>query len=74
MVKKKNIKGRAVLSPAMKMADLVNLNYHLLSVLSRLGMDLGFGEITGGDNGRGGLQEAFSGRQCLSADLQCIFL
>ena len=46
MVKKKNIKGRAVLSPAMKMADLVNLNYHLLSVLSRLGVDLGFGEIT----------------------------
>lgn len=46
MVKKKNIKGRAVMSPAMKMADLVNLNYHLLSVLSRLGVDLGFGEIT----------------------------
>ena len=49
MVKKKNMKDRAVLSPAMKMADLVNLNYHLLGVLSRLGMDLGFGEITVGE-------------------------
>ena len=37
-----------MLSPAMKMADLVNLNYHLLGVLSRLGVDLGFGEITVG--------------------------
>ena len=36
-------------SPSMKMADLVNLNYHLLSVLSRLGVDLGFGEITIGE-------------------------
>ena len=49
MVKKKNMKDRAVLSPTMKMADLVNLNYHLLGVLSRLGMDLGFGEITVGE-------------------------
>lgn len=49
MVRKKNMKDRAVLSPSMKMADLVNLNYHLLGVLSRLGMDLGFGEITVGE-------------------------
>ena len=37
---------RIVLSPSLKMADLVNLNYSLLSVLSRLGMTLGFGETT----------------------------
>lgn len=35
-----------VLSPSLKMADLVNLNYSLLSVFSRLGMTLGFGETT----------------------------
>ena len=37
---------RNVLSSSLKMADLVNLNYRLLSVLSRLGMTLGFGETT----------------------------
>ncbi len=46
MVKKRNMKDRTVLSPTMKMADLVNLNYRLLGVLSRLGVNLGFGEIT----------------------------
>lgn len=49
MGRKKTIQERAVFSPSMKMADLVNLNYHLLSVLSRLGVDLGFGEITIGE-------------------------
>lgn len=44
--KKKNMQERTVFSPSMKMADLVNLNYHLLSVLSRLEVNLGFGEIT----------------------------
>ena len=46
MGKRKNIQDRAVFSPSMKLADLVNMNYHLLGVLSRLGMSLGFGEIT----------------------------
>lgn len=41
--------SRSILSPSMKMADLVNLNYRLLSVLSRLGINLGFGEITVAD-------------------------
>lgn len=44
--RKQNILERTVFSPSMKMADLVNMNYHLLSVLSRLGVNLGFGEIT----------------------------
>lgn len=39
-------RDRIVLSSTLKMADLVNLNYSLLSVLSRLGMTLGFGETT----------------------------
>ena len=46
MGKRKNIQDRAVFSPSMKLADLVNMNYRLLGVLSRLGMSLGFGEIT----------------------------
>ena len=38
--------SRIVLSPSMKLADLIELNYSLLIVLSRLGIDLGFGENT----------------------------
>lgn len=41
--------SRMVLSPSMKLADLIELNYALLSVLSRLGIDLGFGEHTVGE-------------------------
>ena len=33
-------------SPDMKMSDLVEINYRLLTVLSRLGMPAGFGEKT----------------------------
>lgn len=33
----------------MKLADLIELNYNLLRVLSRLGINLGFGEITIGE-------------------------
>ena len=33
-------------SPDMKMADLIEANYHLLAVLSRLGIEGGFGERT----------------------------
>ncbi len=33
-------------SPEMKMSDLVEINYRLLTVLSRLGMHAGFGEKT----------------------------
>lgn len=39
---------RPHLSPEMKMADLINLNYRLLEVLSRLEISLGFGDITVG--------------------------
>lgn len=46
MDRNNNIHDKAVFSPAMKMADLVNINYGLLSVLSRLGISLGFGETT----------------------------
>lgn len=35
-----------VFSPQMKMADLIHANYRNLSVLSRLGIPLGFGEKT----------------------------
>ena len=49
MARKKNRMDSVVLSPTMKMADLVNLNYRLLGVLSRLGVSLGFGEITVGE-------------------------
>ena len=38
-----------VLSPSMKLADLIELNYSLLAVLSRLGIGLGFGENTVGE-------------------------
>jgi len=34
------------LNPNMKMAELIEANYHLLSVLSRLGIEGGFGEHT----------------------------
>jgi len=44
---KKNNGGVATLiSPTMKLADLVELNHNLLAVLSRLGVSLGFGEHT----------------------------
>ena len=32
--------------PDMKMADLIEANYHLLAVLSRFGIEGGFGERT----------------------------
>lgn len=34
------------IEPSMKLADLIELNYKLLDVLSRLGVGLGFGEHT----------------------------
>ena len=34
------------IEPSMKLADLIELNYKLLDVLSRLGIGLGFGEHT----------------------------
>ena len=34
------------ITPSMKLADLIELNYKLLDVLSRLGIGLGFGERT----------------------------
>ncbi|MBR5385559.1 MAG: hemerythrin domain-containing protein [Bacteroidales bacterium] len=49
MTAKKNLSGevsRAVFSPKMKMADLVDLNYHLLTVLDRLNIDLTLGEAS----------------------------
>ena len=39
-------KGIKLFSPEMKMADLVEINYRLLAVLARLGMNIGFGEKT----------------------------
>jgi regulator of cell morphogenesis and NO signaling len=30
----------------MKMAEVIHLNYHLLPIISRFGIDLGFGERT----------------------------
>lgn len=38
--------SRLVLSPSMKLADLIELDYSLLIVLSRMGIGLGFGEDT----------------------------
>lgn len=38
--------SRMLISPSMKLADLIEMNYSLLTVLSRLGIDLGFGENT----------------------------
>ena len=46
MKRNDNDSSRMVLSPTMKLADLIELNYSLLIVLSRLGIDLGFGENT----------------------------
>ena len=37
---------RRPLSPAMKMAELMNLNFNMLGVLTRMGMSFGFGEET----------------------------
>ena len=37
---------RIVFSESMKLADLVDVNFKLLNVLSRLGIGLGFGELT----------------------------
>lgn len=37
---------RIVFSESMKLADLIGVNWHLLNVLSRLGISLGFGENT----------------------------
>ena len=37
---------RIVFSESMKLADLVDVNFKLLNVLSRLGISLGFGENT----------------------------
>ena len=37
---------RIVFSGTMKLADLVGANYQLLNVLSRMGIGLGFGELT----------------------------
>lgn len=39
-------KERIVFSESMKLADLIAMNWHLLNVLSRLGIGLGFGENT----------------------------
>lgn len=41
-----SMKNYPAFSPQMKMADLVHVNYKNLSVLSRLGISLGFGEKT----------------------------
>ena len=46
MKRNDNEPSRMVLSPSMKLADLIELNYSLLIVLSRLGISLGFGENT----------------------------
>ena len=35
-----------MITPSMKLADLIELNYRLLDVMSRLGVGLGFGEHT----------------------------
>ena len=40
------MKQDMTIEPSMKMADLIELNYRLLDVLSRLGVGLGFGEHT----------------------------
>lgn len=40
---------RAILSAKMKLAELININYNLLGVLSRFDMKLGFGEETVGE-------------------------
>jgi regulator of cell morphogenesis and NO signaling len=32
--------------PKMKMAEVIHLNYHLLPIISRFGIHLGFGEKT----------------------------
>lgn len=37
---------RIVFSESMKLADLIEVNYQLLNVLSRLGIGLGFGDLT----------------------------
>lgn len=37
---------RILLSETMKLADLVDVNYQLLNVLSRMGIGLGFGELS----------------------------
>lgn len=37
---------RICFSESMKLADLIDINWHLLNVLSRLGIGLGFGENT----------------------------
>lgn len=39
-------KDNRFLSPDMKMSDLVEINYRLIPVLSRLGLNIGFGEKT----------------------------
>lgn len=36
---------RIVFSESMKLADLIDVNFKLLNVLSRMGISLGFGRI-----------------------------
>lgn len=44
-IKKKDAE-KTCLSERMKASDLIDLNFHLLGVLSRMGISLGFGEAT----------------------------
>lgn len=39
-------KERIVFSETMKLADLIEVNYQLINVLSRMGIGLGFGELS----------------------------
>ncbi|MDE5707782.1 MAG: hemerythrin domain-containing protein [Alistipes sp.] len=41
--------GRQLFSPGMKLADLIESNYELLAILSRLSIPLGFGETSVGE-------------------------
>ena len=45
-IKDRIMKQDMTIEPSMKLADLIELNYRLLDVLSRLGVGLGFGEHT----------------------------
>ncbi len=44
MIKMGTSTERRLLSPSMKMADLMNLRFSLLGVLTRMGIPFGFGD------------------------------
>ena len=64
---------RIVFSDSMKLADLVDVNFKLLNVLSRLGISLGFGEKVCPECGSSNIKDYGLGTEKLEEELNKIF-